>query len=40
MGLAICRSIVGAHNGRLWAERHPERGAVFHFELPVAGEGK
>ncbi|MCX6927016.1 MAG: ATP-binding protein, partial [Verrucomicrobia bacterium] len=39
LGLAICRSIVAAHDGRLWAERHPERGAVFCFELPV-GEGK
>jgi len=38
MGLTICRSIVGAHKGRLWAERHPERGAVFHFEMPVAAE--
>jgi two-component system, LuxR family, sensor kinase FixL len=37
MGLAICRSIVDAHRGRLWAEPHPEGGAVFHFELPVAG---
>lgn len=36
MGLAICRSIVEAHSGRLWAEPHPERGAVFHFELPIA----
>ena len=36
MGLAICRSIIGAHNGRLWADAHPEGGAVFHFELPVA----
>lgn len=35
MGLAICRSIVIAHGGRLWAEPHPHRGAVFHFELPV-----
>jgi PAS domain S-box-containing protein len=35
MGLAICRSIVTAHHGRLWAESNPERGAVFHFELPV-----
>jgi two-component system, LuxR family, sensor kinase FixL len=35
MGLAICRSIIAAHRGRLWAEPHPERGAVFHFELPV-----
>lgn len=37
LGLAICQSIVAAHHGRLWAEPHPQRGAVFHFELPVAG---
>lgn len=37
LGLSICRSIVTAHHGRLWAEPHPERGAVFIFELPVAG---
>jgi nitrogen fixation negative regulator NifL len=37
LGLAICSSIVAAHHGRLWAEPHAERGAVFHFELPVAG---
>ncbi len=36
LGLAICRSIVAAHHGRLWAEPYPERGAAFHFELPVA----
>ncbi len=35
MGLAICRSIIQAHHGRLWAEPDPERGAVFHFEIPV-----
>jgi signal transduction histidine kinase len=40
MGLAICRSIVAAHHGRLWAEPHAERGAVFQFELPVAGGGE
>jgi two-component system, LuxR family, sensor kinase FixL len=43
LGLAICRSIVAAHDGRLWAEPHSERGAIFHFELPVAeerGKGK
>lgn len=40
MGLVICRSIVGAHQGRLWAESHPGGGAVFHFELPVPEEGK
>ena len=33
--LAICRSIINAHHGRLWAEPHPERGAIFQFELPV-----
>ena len=36
MGLAICRSIASAHDGRLWAEPGPGRGAVFHLELPVA----
>ena len=39
MGLAICRSIMTAHHGRLWVEPHPERGADFCFELPVAEEG-
>ncbi|MCE9612876.1 MAG: PAS domain-containing protein [Lentisphaerae bacterium] len=39
MGLAICRTIVAAHQGRLWAEPHPAQGAIFHFELPVAEEG-
>ena len=37
MGLAICRSIINSHHGRLWAEPNPEGGAVFHCELPVAG---
>lgn len=37
MGLTICRSIVAAHKGRLWAERHAERGALFHVELPIHG---
>jgi two-component system, LuxR family, sensor kinase FixL len=35
MGLAICRSIIAAHRGKLWAEPHAQRGAVFHFELPI-----
>lgn len=38
MGLAICRSIVAAHGGRIWAEPDPDRGAVFHVALPVSGE--
>ncbi len=39
MGLAICRSILRAHHGRVWAELHPECGAVFHVELPVLQSG-
>lgn len=35
MGLRISRSLVVAHNGRLWAEPHVP-GGVFHFELPLA----
>jgi PAS domain S-box-containing protein len=35
MGLSICRSIVDAHDGRLWAQVRPSRGAVFAFELPA-----
>jgi PAS domain S-box-containing protein len=35
MGLPICRSIIEAHGGRLWAEKNQPRGAVFHFALPV-----
>jgi signal transduction histidine kinase len=38
MGLAICRSIVDAHGGKLWAEANEPRGAVFQFTLPVAQE--
>jgi PAS domain S-box-containing protein len=35
MGLSICRSIVEAHNGRLWASAGAPYGSVFRFELPV-----
>ena len=39
MGLAISRSIVESHHGRVWATGNDGRGAAFHFTLPTATEG-
>ena len=36
MGLSICRTLVSAHGGRLWAEKRPGRGAAFYVALPLA----
>ncbi len=35
MGLSICRSIIEAHGGRLWATRCEPRGALFQFAIPA-----
>jgi C4-dicarboxylate-specific signal transduction histidine kinase len=40
MGLAISRSIIDAHGGRLWATANEGRGAVFQFTLPTGDENQ
>ena len=39
IGLAVSRTIVEAHGGRLWAENKDGGGAAFRFTLPIAEEG-
>ena len=38
MGLSISRSIIEAHEGRIWAGPNAPRGATFRFSLPPRGE--
>jgi two-component system sensor histidine kinase KdpD len=38
LGLTICRGIVTAHGGRIWANNRDGGGAAFHFTLPIEGE--
>lgn len=39
IGLSICRSIVEAHGGRLWAVANTDHGSAFHFVIPTAVKG-
>jgi PAS domain S-box-containing protein len=39
LGLSICRSIVAAHDGRLWGVNNPDGGATFSVSLPVCEGG-
>jgi signal transduction histidine kinase len=38
LGLTICRTIVTAHGGRIWATNNEDRGAALNFTLPVSGD--
>jgi signal transduction histidine kinase len=37
LGLAVCRSIIQSHGGRLWVESTREGGTEFQFTLPIEG---
>ena len=39
LGLSVCRTIIAAHKGKLWATNNPDLGAAFHFSLPVSMPG-
>ena len=36
LGLSLCRAIIEAHGGKLWAENQPDGGATFYFSVPIA----
>ncbi len=38
MGLSISRSIIEAHEGRLWAENNPDRGVTVYFTVPISSD--
>jgi two-component system sensor kinase FixL len=35
LGLSVCRTIIAAHRGTLWATNNADCGATFHFSLPI-----
>ncbi len=40
VGLSLCRAIIEAHGGRLWAEPNPDGGAIFRFTVPPAEKSR
>jgi two-component system sensor kinase FixL len=40
IGLSICRTIVEAHGGKIWAEDRDGGGTIFRFTLPRTPEGE
>src|SRR6266576_2236866 len=40
LGLSVCRTIIDAHRGKIWATNNAGCGGMFHFSLPVVGAGK
>jgi PAS domain S-box-containing protein len=40
LGLSVCRTIINAHHGKIWATNNGGCGATFHFSLPIVGAGK
>jgi two-component system, LuxR family, sensor kinase FixL len=40
LGLSVCRTIINAHHGKIWATNNAGCGATFHFSLPIVGAGK
>jgi PAS domain S-box-containing protein len=40
LGLSVCRTILDAHRGKIWATNNAGCGATFHFSLPIVGAAK
>ena len=40
LGLSVCRTIIAAHRGKLWATNNAGCGATFHFSLPISASDK
>jgi len=40
LGLSVCRTIIAAHRGKLWATNNADCGATFHFSLPTGVQRK